>query len=296
MANEDRQREIDLAMARGESVLLDGDSVITDSPAAPVAEPVRTVDSVVPPKVEPAVETEPAAEPVVPRSSLKYIPIAKYTDEKREWKTKEESYEAQLADLKAKYEAAAEDGKKFSEMEMKDYFTKFNIPQSQQAAVTEMLSIAAKQHKIPDEVTTQLTSMQGKIAEFEDEKRFDSDWNGFAGDLVKSYPNATYSQLNQAKEAMDILSHHEDKYLDKEMDYIAFREKAIFDEIFQSPVKKGFESRSQNADTQHRENDTKLDIDSMSPQQVQEWEERRDQELRDWEKNERFNSDGERLI
>ena len=299
MASEDRQREIDLAMARGESVLLDGDGkVLTDSPAEPVREEVKTVDSIVPPKKEPVeeVETEPA-EPVVPRSSLKYIPIAKYTDEKREWKTKEESYEAQLADLKAKYEAAAEDGKKFSEMEMKDYFTKFNIPQSQQAAVTEMLSIAAKQHKIPDEVTTQLSTMQEKIAAFEDEKRFDSDWNGFAGDLVKSYPNATYSQLNQAKEAMDILSHHEDKYLDKEMDYIAFREKAIFDEIFQSPVKKGFESRSQNADNSHpNEQPTKLDIDSMSPQQVLEWEARRDQEVREWEKGENYDSQGNRMI
>lgn len=293
MANEDRQRQIDLAMARGESVLLDGDAVITDSPLDTKVEPV------VEPKVEPRTVVdikEPVEEPVVPRGSLKYIPVSQYQDEKKEWKAEREAMQAQVKELESKYEKAAEDGKKFSEFEMKDYFTKYNIPQSQQAAVTEMLTLAAKQHKIPDEVTSEISGMKQQLAEFEDEKRFDSDWRGFAGDFVKQYPNVTYAQLEAAKEAMDILSHHEDKYLDKEMDYIAFREKPIFDEIFQAPVRKGFESRSQNADAVHRDAPTKLDIDSMSPEQVQEWEKRRDQELRDWDKDEHFDSQGNRLI
>ena len=288
----DRQRQIELAMARGESILLDGnEKVITDSPA----EKIETGQ----PKVEvPAVENEPEPEPelVAPRSSLKYIPVAKYTNEKREWNTEKESMEAQLADYKAKLEAAAEDGKKFTDVELKDYFQKFNIPENQQPAVKEMLSLAAKQHQIPDDVTTQLSTMQSKLAEYEDEKRFDTDWRGFAKDFVSQYPNATYAQLEQAKEAMDILSHHEDKYLDKEFDYIAFREKPIFDEIFQAPVKKGFESRSQNADNFHEPTPTKLDIENMSPQQVLEYEQRIDEETRKWNSEIRTDAQGNQLI
>ena len=271
--------------------MLDGnEKVITDSPA----EKIETEQ----PKVEvPAVETEtePAAEPVAPRSSLKYIPVAKYTTEKNEWKQERETLAAQVSELQAKYEQAAEQGKKFSGMEMQEYFTKFNIPENQQAAVTEMLALAAKQQKVPDEVTTQISTMQAKLAEFEDEKRFDSDWRGFASDFVKQYPNATYAQLEAAKEAMDILSHHEDKYLDKEFDYIAFREKPIFDEIFQQPVKKGFESRSQNADYTERPQG-KLDIENMSPQQVLEYEQRIDEETRRWNQEPRTDSQGNQLI
>ena len=294
--NEDRQRQIELAMARGESVLLDGDAIITDSHSEPVAEPeVAPVADPVAPAAADVKKPEPA-EPVVPQSSLKYIPVAKYTDEKREWKSELERRDAQISELTAKYEQAAAEGRKFSEFELKDYFQKFGIPPGQQPAMTEMLAMAAKQHRIPDEVTSQISSMQGKLAEFEDRQKFDSDWRGFASDFVKQYPSATYSQLEAAKEAMDILSHHEDKYLDKEMDYIAFRERPIFDEIFQSPVRKGFESRSQSPDPSRREPEGKLDIDSMSPEQVVEWEKRRDQELRDWEKGQRYDSQGNRMI
>jgi len=290
---EDRQRQLELAMARGESVLLDGDDqIITDTPNQEI-EPEKKVEV---PVVIVKTETEQEPEPVAPRSSLKYIPVAKYTTEKNEWKTEKEALAAQVSELQAKYDAAAEDGKKFSGMEMKEYFTKFNIPENQQAAVTEMLALAAKQNKVPDEVTTQLSTMQSKLAEYEDEKRFDSDWRGFATDFVKNYPNATYAQLEQAKEAMDILSHHEDKYLDKEFDYIAFREKPIFDEIFQALVKKGFESRSFNADAAHESAPTKLDIENMSPQQVMEYEQRLDEETRKWNSEIRTDANGNQLI
>lgn len=290
MAEEnDRQRQLELAMARGESILLDGDErVITDTPE-------ETVEPQVVEKKE-EIEPEPAEEPVAPRSSLKYIPVAKYTTEKNEWKTETENLKKQVAEYEAKLASAAEDGKKFSDMEMKEYFTKYNIPEGQQAAVTEMLSLAAKQHKIPDEVTTQISTMSEKLARYEDEQRFATDWKGFTGEILKSYPNATYAQLEQAKEAMDILSHHEDKYLDKEFDYIAFREKSVFDEIFQSPVKKGFESRSQNADNFHEAPKGKLDIENMTPEQVMEYEKRIDEETRSWDKNPRYDAEGNRLI
>ena len=289
MANsEDRQHEIELAMARGESILLDGDeNLITDSPVAPVEE-----------EVKPVVHVKEEADPeiVTPRSSLKYIPIDKYKDEKNEWKQTQERLETQVKDLQSKYDEAAEEGKKFSGFEMKEYFQKYNIPESQQPAVTEMLNLAAKQHKIPDEVTSQISTMQSKIAEFEDKNRFDGEWKTFASDITKSYPNATYSQLEAAKQAMDILAHHEDKYLDKEFDYIAFREKPIFDEIFAQPVRKGFESRSQNADTYHEQPKGKMDIETMSPQQIAEREQQIEEETRLWDSQPRFNSDGGRMI
>ena len=86
------------------------------------------------------------------------------------------------------------------------------------------------------------------------------------------------------------------KYLDKEFDYIAFREKPIFDEIFQAPVKKGFESRSQNADNFHEPTPTKLDIENMSPQQVLEYEQRIDEETRKWNSEIRTDAQGNQLI
>lgn len=285
---EERQREIELALARGESVLLDSDEIITDSP-----KPEEIKEE--PEKIK---ETEPVKEEVIPNSSLNkhYIPIPQYQDEKNEWKEEKEDLTHQIEELTAKYDQAANDGKKFSEFELKEYFQKYGIPAEQQPAVTEMLSLAAKQHKIPDEVTSEISTMKTKLAEFEDSKRFDSDWRGFASDFVKQYPNATYAQLEKAKEAMDILSHHEEKYLDKEMDYIAFREKEVFDEIFAQPVKKGFESRSQNAYTFHEQPKTKLDTESMSPAQIAEREKQIDEEVRQWEKDKRTDSQGRQLI
>jgi hypothetical protein len=291
MEENDRQRQIELAMARGESILLEGnEEVITDSPEKKVEEEKpKEPKEEIPSEEE---KKEPVAEPVTPHSSLKYIPISKYTAEKNEWKAEKELLARQVAELEQKYQAAAEDGKKFSDLELKDYFQKYNIPEYQQAAVAEMLSLAAKQHKIPEEVTSQISSMQRKLAEYEDEKRFDADWKSFTSDLLKQYPNATYSQLEKAKEVMDDLSHTEDKYLDN----IAFREKEIFDEIFQSPVKKGFESRSGNADNQHEQTKKKLDTDNMTPAQIEEYEKRIDEETRAWNNEPRYDSEGNRLI
>ena len=293
--DEEKQRQLELAMARGDSILFDGDGkVITDSPAESVTE--KKEEPKVEEKKEKPKEGEVQEEPVVPRISLKHIPVSKYTEEKREWKAELEKRDAQITELNSKLESAAAEGRKFSEFEMKDYFQRFNIPESQQPAVKEMLALAAKQRAVPEEVTARIGTMEAQLAEFADKQRFDADWRGFAGDLVRRYPDATYSQLEEAKEAMDILSHHEDRYLDKELDYIAFREKPVFDEIFSRPVKKGFESRSQNADSRREQPRAKLDTESMTPAQVLEYERRIDEETRSWDKGVREDSQGNKWI
>lgn len=73
----------------------------------------------------------------------------------------------------------------------------------------------------------------------EQEIVFNEEWTALP--VKTEFPNASEEQLAKAKETMDELSHSE-KYHDKDMDYILFKERETFQKILFSPKAKTFES------------------------------------------------------
>ena len=78
-----------------------------------------------------------------------------------------------------------------------------------------------------------------------DEHRFNREWRSFSRELLGQYRNASPQQMELARDAMDELA-HAPQFSDKEFDYVYFKNRDIFNEIFARRITKSFESRDEN--------------------------------------------------
>lgn len=114
--------------------------------------------------------------------------------------------------------------------------------------------------------------MQQEREEREQKDIFETEWKGVLPSLKEQFPNASEEQLTKAKEQIDELSHSE-KYHDKDMDYVVFKEKEAIGKTLFSPKKSTFESARP---VSHDENDEFPDIRTdMSPAEFEKAEKTR---------------------
>lgn len=90
-------------------------------------------------------------------------------------------------------------------------------------------------------------------AQQEEQARFSSEWNSFEPALKQDFPHISSSELETVKAVVDKLAHSE-RYADKEIDYIYFKEKNNLTKLI-SPKRQSYEGvdskpAPENADTE----------------------------------------------
>lgn len=113
--------------------------------------------------------------------------------------------------------------------------------------------------------------------ELNQEKIFNSEWEDTLKSLKTQFPNATDEQLKVARDQMEELAFNEDNHL-KEMDYILFKNKKIFDDILFSPKQKTFETGRVHDDSDSSDipAPTAENLADMTPAQFEAYEKRLD--------------------
>lgn len=205
-----------------------------------------------PPVIDIAVKGEEKIETPPPRAPRpeKYIPLDKYIDEKKEWKSSEESKDKRIAELETI--AGLNDQTKKFDSAVKKYAEKHGVDEEtaklEVEKVRDILDFTSppvvkpteKKSDVPTLSDEQRRSLQ-EADQIRAEKAFNVEYDTVAIPQLKTlFPNATLAQLNDAKADLEKLACTE-KYLDKSLDYIAFKEKAALSDIF-STERKGPES------------------------------------------------------
>ena len=127
-----------------------------------------------------------------------------------------------------------------------------------EAQLQIIFDLAAQANKASESTIKELKE---ELEERKQQESFVGEWSGFVGDIKQAYPKANSDQLAEAQKIMDDLSHSE-KFKDKDLDYILFKTKDIFDEIFKDRKSKTFESR----DTyNHQDDEEDDDISDINP-------------------------------
>lgn len=91
------------------------------------------------------------------------------------------------------------------------------------------------------EVKTMREERQKFLEDTEQKEIFEAEWKQAFPELRKQFPNATEEQIQKAKDELDELAHSE-KYHDKDIDYILFKEKDAIGKTLFSPKQATFES------------------------------------------------------
>lgn len=182
-------------------------------------------------------ETPEAKAPETPtKRPSRYIPVKKYTDEKRQWKETEDDLRRQLAEAQAtatqekgsetttqeKAEVAADAVRVFAEKHG------FNIDQ-----VNDLVQVVADS-AIPPEVKQLIAQQKELAADTEATQQFETQWNGVVGELRSLYPEATEAQLVDAKALLEQMAHTEETQ-NVPLKYLIAGERDAFDEVFGKP-------------------------------------------------------------
>jgi hypothetical protein len=121
-----------------------------------------------------------------------------------------------------------------------------------------------------------LDQLQEKMRIEEEATHFDKEWNSILPTLQKQYPNASASELAEAKKVMDELSHSKDfhKY---ELDYVLFKNGSKFDALLKVVKgKKSAEGESkQIKESSDDEEDIDLDPENMTPEKMKAYNKRK---------------------
>lgn len=179
----------------------------------------------------------------------KYIPIKQYVEEKKEWKGTSDQKDARIAELE-KIAGIAEGTKRLDDAVTK-YAEKYKVDmdtaREEVMKIKDILDLTApprEESKAPkseeDKEPTFSPEQQKLIDEAQEIKARDlytTEFNESAVPQLKAlFPDATDAQLAEAKDEIEKLA-CTGKYLDKSLDYIAFKEKDALADIFQEPTK-----------------------------------------------------------
>lgn len=153
----------------------------------------------------------------------RYIPMKKYHSEKKEWETANETLKAEIKKL-SKGDNTKEEDADAVEALSKEHDVNPEL-------VAGILALAKKGMAIPKETQAVIDRAAQQNQEQDETTHFNKEWEGITPSISEDNPKATKPQIERAKKLMDKLSHIE-KYADKDLDYIFFKERAQFKDIF----------------------------------------------------------------
>lgn len=140
------------------------------------------------------------------------------------------------------------------------------------AKLTEFLSkklVKPAGEQISKEDLEAIKNFRQSQAQTEATQAFVKEWNEFAPSLKKEFPHVTDQDLEVVRQVVDKLAHTE-KYHDKEIDYIYFKEKEKLSKLIspKRPSYEGGESRPANesgdADVELSEKSSPLDVQNAT--------------------------------
>ena len=180
------------------------------------------------------------------KRQVRYIPIAKYQDDKKEWEKTEQALKdatARIAELEGGDRPAGAQ-KKAKEEIIKTFAEKYAIDE---ADVRDLLSTQEAGQSLPAELVETMQSMQREKVEREEQEHFNREWTPIEAQLKAKYPGATPEQLKQAKDTLDKLSHTE-AFIDRELDYVAYKHAPEIDKLFAGAEKAPEDNTNLNPD------------------------------------------------
>ena len=106
-------------------------------------------------------------------------------------------------------------------------------PKNLQRLSDLILSQADKKYK---NVSDKAEAMENAIAPILSQQKVDQEWEEFIPEIEQHFAGATSSQVKEAKKIMSTLAQSKN-YVDKPMDFILYKEKEKFENIFGAPKK-----------------------------------------------------------
>jgi hypothetical protein len=201
------------------------DPAATDPTPAPAADP--TPDPKKPDPAQDPADPEPEPQPQPrPARPERYIPVPKYKADKAAWEKREGELNAEIEQLRAA--SGQQPGTVTEDAEVTAFAKEHNLDEK---AVRGLLALARKGIEIPKEQLQRIDAAAQAAKHQEEQTYFNSEIAKMLPSLKQQFPNATDEQLQAASTLFKKLGYTE-KYLDKELDYILYREKTQFDEIF----------------------------------------------------------------
>jgi hypothetical protein len=190
------------------------------------------------PKVEPEKPNPEGGKPEGKRPE-KYIPIDKYTDEKGQWRKTEAELKTRIAELESA--AGGQEGTKANEEAVKAYAEKHGLTVEAARSEVDRVRDILKANGLDKPGQPELTEAQkaelAEAAQLKAEKSFNTEFEALAVPQLKElFPDATDKQLADAKEELSKLCLTE-PFLDKSLDFIAFKSRNELKDIFEPPRK-----------------------------------------------------------
>jgi hypothetical protein len=184
-------------------------------------------------------------------------------------------YDKKIEELKAEYEKAKPNETVTTNLE-EDIAKLAAEKEIDPEVLKNIIDIARKGVETSPEdkaLLEQVKVMQAEREEFEQKQIFETEFKAVLPTLKEQFPNASEEQIEKAKELLDEISHTE-KYHDKDIDYVVFKEKEQLAKVLFSPKKATFESaRPVTFD----ESDDFPDFNpNMTPAQFERWEKKRE--------------------
>ena len=191
-----------------------------------------------------------------PRRPERYIPIAKYTSEKKQWKESEAAKDARIAELE---KLAAQGQNASHDAAVKKYAEKHGVTEDEaREEVKELQTILGIEpgEKKPANTTEkpELDEEQKQILEKAEqtlaEKAYDQEFSSAAvPEIKKHFPDATPEQLKEAKTELEKISCTKE-FIDKSLDYVVFKSLSGLQSIFKStPQSPESQRQGANRDT-----------------------------------------------
>lgn len=205
-------------------------------------------------------------------------------DLKKGYKETIAKLEAEVATLKAnptvKQEEKVETLKISIEDQAKKLAEKLNFDPEKTRAILEaaresILGDLPKNETLSPEDKEAIETVKNQKIALEQQEIFNEEWNDVETTLKTQFPNAKPEQLAKAKATMKELA-YDDKYVDKEMEYILFKEKEVFDTALFSPKQKTFESGKAPQVVFAEDGELEDFNPEWSISQVEAWEKKRD--------------------
>lgn len=203
-------------------------------------------------------------------------------DTKRDLKTERESREKAEQErdaLAEKLKALDEAGTKEEQAEAADEIEEFlNAHQEWNAdAIREFIKLAQRgvSPQLPDDLAKDLKEFQTWKAlnsEAIERDLFEKDFKATLPALREIFPKASDQDFDAIKAELDKISHTAE-FADKDLDYVAFRNKDALSALI-TPRKRGMESKDrQDVDESQYDFDPSADLSKMSPTELARWEE-----------------------
>lgn len=210
----------------------------------------------------------------------KHIPVSEYKNLKKELQAdfakKELEYQAKIEALSKEASKAKPDAQEVFDLEKeaKELAEELDFDPEKTKI---LLDRARKGLNLSDEdrqaladlkqYREDLAKLREDKEELEQQKIFNSEWSDALKDIKAQYPNASEEQIAKAKEQIYEMSRSE-KYHDKDLDYLIFKEKEVLSKTLFSPKQKTFE-RGTNFRQDAEDFDLSLpaNFDSMTPAQ-----------------------------